>query len=101
MKFFKKSKQQLAQFKEHMKLFYIEFRKMQSEYFLLLLKKEKTLEEKIRMKEVQIENFKLTLFAACLLAPIPFIVTSYFVLMPKKYWPMSLKKILNIQPKST
>jgi hypothetical protein len=101
VKLFKKSKQYLQQFKEHIKIFYYEFRNMQSEYFQLLMKKEKTEEERIRFKEVQIENFKLTVFAACWVAPIPMIGTLYFFLMPKKFWPLSLKKILNVEKKST
>lgn len=95
MKLFKKSKIYLERFKKNAKLFFIEFRNMQGVYFHLLFKKRTELEE-IEFKKVRKENFRLSIFIACWLAPIPFVGTLYFVLVPKFFWPNTLKKILNL-----
>jgi len=96
VKFFKKSKQNLETFKKNAKIFFHDFRTMQHDYFVLLFKKNKTEIEQQDFKRIRRENFRLSIFIACWLAPVPLIGTLYFILVPKMFWPMTLKKVLNV-----
>lgn len=94
LKFFRKSKEQLIVLKNNFPSLFKEFGTLQSEYFQLLVKKDKTLEEKAIFKKLQVENFKFTILIACFCVPIPLIATSYFIFMPRKWWPQTLSNLL-------
>jgi|SRR6185369_676728 len=94
MKFFKRSKEELERFKKNAMLFFAELRHTESVYFNLLMKKNKTDDEKILFSLARLENLKLSIFILCWLAPIPFFGTLYFFVVPRAFWPDTLKRII-------
>lgn len=96
MKFFRKSKEAVNKFKANGKIFFHDFRATQQIYFQLLFKKDRTEEEQKDFAEAKKEQFRISFFVACWLAPLPFVGTLYFFLMPRRFWPNTLKRVLNM-----
>lgn len=97
MKLFRKSREALQKFKANGKIFFHDFRATQQVYFQLLFKKDRTEDEQRDFNEARKEQFRLSFFIACWLAPLPFVGTVYFFLMPRKFWPNTLKRVLNMR----
>lgn len=94
MRFFERSKTELEKFKNNAVQFFTELRYTEAVYFGLLVKKHKTDIERVEFKKARRENFKLSVFVLCWLAPIPFFGTLYFVVVPRAFWPDTLKRVL-------
>lgn len=95
MKLFKKSKEFVERVKKNGIVFINSFKAIQQRYFELLVKKNKTKEERIEFRKLKCENFKLSVFILFWLAPVPLIGMLYFIIIPKFLWPETIKVSLN------
>lgn len=91
MKFFKKSKEYLIILKSSTKEIAAEIRSMQYDFWMLMFRKRTIREEEI-FKYAKKEIKRWCIFI--LFVPLPIPTITYFIIVPKRFWPEGFLKII-------